>query len=266
MTISKFTNNEIEAISKIIADTNEGVTGSELISLLKQIGINDSSTWTKWRKLHHHLSNLQAEQNSPINIVQFIQNTMEPSRYIDDLEKFNLFKSKLNKVLLLKGLELNNSGKIVYTKKADTLDEASKRANQLKHKLTLRTIHSNVLKFCEKEYLQKNYFHAVFESIKSILERLRELSSISDDGVQLVHKVFNDKKPVLCFNKYETISEKNELMGFKSLIIGLIKMIRNPHAHEARVKWAIDEKDALDVLTMVSYVHRKLDETFRTGY
>ncbi|MCC2250534.1 TIGR02391 family protein [Virgibacillus sp. AGTR] len=266
MAIPKFTDNQIEAISKIIADTNEGVSGSDLTRLLSQIGIDDPSTHTKWRRLDYHLKNIQNKQNSANNVVQFIHNAMEPSRFIDDIESFSNMRLKLNKVLLLNGLKLNNSGKVIVVNKAETLDEAQSRANELKRKLTLRTIHSNLLMFCEKEYLQENYFHAVFEAVKSLLDRIRELTNLHEDGIPLVMKAFNEKKPILSFNKYQTSSEQNELMGFRSLLIGLIKMVRNPHAHELKVKWAIEEKDALDVLTMVSYVHRRLDETFKTGY
>ena len=264
MSISKFSNNEIEAISKIIADTDKGVSGSELTRLLAQIGINDSSTLTKWRRLDSGLKEIQNKQDSANNVIQFIQYAMEPVRFINSIESFQNMKYKLNTILILKGLKLNDSGKVIAVDKAKTLDEAQCRANELKRKLTQRTIHSNLLTFCEKEYLQKNYFHAVFEAVKSILDRIREITNFQEDGVPLVLKVFDEKKPILSFNKYQTSSEQNELMGFRSLLIGLIKMVRNPHAHEPKLKWAIEEKDALDILTMVSYVHRRLDETFKT--
>ncbi|MED0688023.1 TIGR02391 family protein [Anoxybacillus ayderensis] len=267
MSIPKFKDSQIEAIAKIIGDTSKGFTGSQITRLLAQIGIQDQNQiGTKWRRIHYWLSHLQYKQDSPNPVIQFIQIAMDPARFIDDPNLFNDMRTKLNAVLLLHGLEINPSGKVLRTRKAETLDEAHRRASELRQKLIQRTIHSNVLKFCEAEYFQKNYFHAVFEAVKSILDRLRELTGITDDGVSLVVKVFDEKKPLLSFNKYQTPSEKNELMGFKSLIIGLVKMVRNPHAHEAKLKWAIDEKDALDVLTMVSYVHRKLDESVRTNY
>lgn len=266
MSIPRFTDNQIEAISKIIADTNEGVSGSELTRLLAQIGIDDPSTNTKWRKLDYWLKTIQTRQNSANNVVQFIQNVMEPSRFIENPDMFHNMRTKLNTVLLLLGLEVNPSGKVIIVVKANTLDEAQKRSNELKQKLTRRTIHSNVLIFCEREYLQKNYFHSVFEAVKSILDRIRAITNLTDDGVPLIIKAFDEKKPKLTFNKYQTTSEQNELMGFRSLLIGLIKMVRNPIAHEPKLKWIIDERDTLDILTMVSYAHRKLDETFKTGY
>jgi uncharacterized protein (TIGR02391 family) len=267
MSISKFEDSQIEAIAKIIGVTSKGFTGSEITRLLAQMGIEDQyQNQTKWRRIYYWLSHLQCTQDSPNPIIQFIQIAMDPARFIDDPNLFNGMRNRLNAVLLLNGLMINPSGKMVRTRKAETLDEAHQRASELRQKLTQRTIHSNVLKFCEAEYFQKNYFHAVFEAVKSILDRLREMTGIEEDGVSLVVRVFDEKRPLLSFNKYQTLSERNELMGFKSLIIGLVKMVRNPHAHEAKLKWAIEEKDALDVLTMVSYVHRKLDESVRTNY
>ncbi|MED5052664.1 TIGR02391 family protein [Anoxybacteroides rupiense] len=267
MSIPKFTDSQIEAISKIIGDTSKGFTGSEITRLLAQIGIQDPyQTWTKWKRIDYWLSHIQRKQDSPYPVIQFIQIAMDPARFIDDPNLFNDMRTRLNAVLLLNGLEINPSGKVVRTRKAETLDEAHRRASELRQKLIQRTIHSNVLKFCEAEYFQKNYFHAVFEAVKSILDRLREMTGLEEDGVPLVIKVFDEKRPMLSFNKFQTSSEQNELMGFRSLIIGLVKMVRNPHAHEAKLKWAIEEKDALDVLTMVSYVHRQLDESVRTNY
>jgi uncharacterized protein (TIGR02391 family) len=262
--IKKFTENQIEAISKVIGDYN---SGSEISRLLSQVGIDDENTnTTKWRRVDFWMNQIQNTQNSPANIIKFIQVSLEPSRFYERLEQFNILREKLNAILLLTGLEVNNEGKVIRATKAKNLDEAYSRANQLKQKLIQRSIHSYVLKFCEAEYLQNNYFHAIFEATKSILDRLRDMTGSSEDGVKLVISSFDEKKPALSFNKYQTSSEQNELMGFRSVIIGIVKMVRNTHAHEAKIKWAVDEKDALDILTIVSYIHRRLDETVRTYF
>lgn len=35
--------------------------------------------------------------------------------------------------------------------------------------------------------------------------------------------------------------------------------VRNPLAHEPKMEWNVSEQDALDILTTISFVHRKLD-------
>ena len=36
-------------------------------------------------------------------------------------------------------------------------------------------------------------------------------------------------------------------------------MFRNPEAHEPKISWNITEQDALEILAMISYCHRRLD-------
>jgi len=42
-------------------------------------------------------------------------------------------------------------------------------------------------------------------------------------------------------------------------LMGLFGAVRNPTAHAPKVTWPMTEQDALDVLSLVSFVHRKLD-------
>ena len=44
---------------------------------------------------------------------------------------------------------------------------------------------------------------------------------------------------------------------------GLCSMFRNPTAHEPKVDWNISEQDALDILGIISYCHRRLDNAQR---
>ena len=37
-------------------------------------------------------------------------------------------------------------------------------------------------------------------------------------------------------------------------------MVRNVTAHELRIRWDVNEKDAVDILTQISYLHRLLDD------
>ncbi|EAX0039585.1 hypothetical protein TM70_22960, partial [Salmonella enterica] len=44
-------------------------------------------------------------------------------------------------------------------------------------------------------------------------------------------------------------------------LIGLFGAVRNPLAHSPKKNWPMSELDALDILTLVSLIHRKLDGT-----
>jgi uncharacterized protein (TIGR02391 family) len=120
-----------------------------------------------------------------------------------------------------------------------------------------------VLKFCREELLQDNYFHAVFEATKSIADKIREKAGLVIDGAELVDKAFSVGKPLLAINTLQTETEQSEQKGFANLLKGVFGTFRNVAAHAPKIKWPIDEQDALDLLTMVSYVHRRLDRAVK---
>ena len=45
-----------------------------------------------------------------------------------------------------------------------------------------------------------------------------------------------------------------------NLLKGVFGTFRNTTAHVPKVTWEINEQDALDILSMISLIHRKLDK------
>ena len=66
---------------------------------------------------------------------------------------------------------------------------------------------------------------------------------------------------MLRINDYGTKTEESEHRGFTNLLRGIFGTFRNPpvHAPRASQEWAITEVDALDLFSMLSYDHRRLD-------
>jgi uncharacterized protein (TIGR02391 family) len=60
-------------------------------------------------------------------------------------------------------------------------------------------------------------------------------------------------------NSLQTESEQSEQRGFMNLLKGLFGTFRNTTAHAPKITWKIEEQDALDILSLVSLVHRRLD-------
>ena len=98
-----------------------------------------------------------------------------------------------------------------------------------------------------------------------LADRIRSLSGLTSDGSDLVNQALGtrDGAPVLAFNSLRTMSEESEQRGMMQLM-GVFAVFRNPTAHELKTKWAVTEREALDLLTMVSLLHRRRDGAIRT--
>jgi uncharacterized protein (TIGR02391 family) len=65
--------------------------------------------------------------------------------------------------------------------------------------------------------------------------------------------------PRVVFNSLATDWERSEQTGIATLLKGLFSTFRNPTAHAPKVLWAVSRRDALDMLTLASMLHRRLD-------
>ena len=62
------------------------------------------------------------------------------------------------------------------------------------------------------------------------------------------------------FNRMQSDSEKSEFTGLKELLESIFHLVRNPAAHTPKINWRMDETMALDVLTLISFAQKYLDE------
>ena len=116
-----------------------------------------------------------------------------------------------------------------------------------------------VLNYCHAELWDENYFHAVFEATKGVAQRIRLLSGLIGHGADLVNKAYAGQRPVLASGPLTPDAEKSEQKGSAYLLIGLFGAVRNPLAHAPKTNRSMSEQGALDILTLASLIHRKLD-------
>lgn len=253
----------LESICKILGDTNNGISGTEISKYLAETSIKDPQlNSTKWKRLYDALSTKQSEDRCSNNILAFIKYVLRPSRHIHRKEWFKNIRTELNYVLSFEGFELTESGDIRETDKVKTFSEAEERAQNLRKTLLDRKIHSDILTFCKAELLVDNYFYAVFEATKSIAEKIRIKTNLTADGSELVDQAFSykGKIPYLALNNLTTESHESEQKGFMNLLKGVFGTFRNTTAHAPKITWEVNEQDALDTLSMISLIHRKLDK------
>lgn len=168
-------------------------------------------------------------------------------------------RRKLNTALAFAGLAFEASGKLISVDEAQTLTDAQRRASDLRADLELRDVHPDVLRFCREELLAENYFHAILEAAKSVADKLRGRTGLTDDGGILVDRTLGGSPPLLAINPLLTESEKSEQKGFCNLVKGMFGMFRNTTAHAPKISWAVNKEDAEEVFTLLSLIHKRID-------
>ncbi|NLT21200.1 MAG: TIGR02391 family protein [Syntrophomonadaceae bacterium] len=268
---------QIKAICNVLADTNRGLTKTELKRLLDQCyiaavddgSINNGYTYriglNKRDWLYNCMINEVNKHHSFEKIYSFIEKALNPVSYTSESnrDKYNFLLEETNKALLLAGLFISKEGRLNEVTQAKTLDEVDRRVNNLRRQLRIRAIHHEVEKYCIKDYLRKDYYDAVFEASKGLAERVREITCLTSDGSALFQKAFAKNDPYIFFNNLKTDSEINEFIGLKELLESIFHLVRNPAAHTPKVNWKMDEIKALDILTVISFAHKYLDECYK---
>ncbi len=263
----KINQGTLESLCRVLGHTYDGFTGSELETFLAEANIQDiNPESTKWKRLKAALSLKQNQDNSANNIFRFIIICMSPVRHIHNPIRFKALRMELNKILNFEGYFLSENGEIIKRKKIQALSESLERERSLREQLTNRQAHEDIFHYCRAELLVDNYFHTVFEATKSIADKIRLKTGLTTDGAILVQTAFSykpdrpDELPHLAINSLQTESEQSEQKGFQNLLIGLFGTFRNTTAHAPKIKWEIKELDALDTLSLISLIHRRLDK------
>lgn len=251
----------LEQLCAVLAATEwPGLTGSEIGRLLLVTKMEDPTPdATKRHRLFNAMAVRQNDDRTSRRLVTFVVQALSPARYIGDPERFLALQERTNEVLSMVGLRVNDEGQMARTQTAKTLDEVAAVAGRLRASMRRRDTHEQVLAYCETEILRRSIFHAVFEATKGLASRIRTMTGSELDGAQLVDACFGGSDPVVRINTLVSKSDTSEQGGFANLLRGVFGTFRNPTAHAPRIEWEIAEADALDLFSLLSYAHRRLD-------
>lgn len=252
------------AIEAVCRELAEAVTGAQIANLLAPLHVREApaeQTNTKWKRFFNAVTEKQNKQQDGRPVIRLITEVMQPVRFSTP-EEHEKHRVAVNERLLLYGYEVREDGKVRRAAKARTVSEARERADALKAELQRRDVHADVLAFCRPELLQQNYFHAVLEATKSVADKIRSRTGLTGDGASIVDQAFGlgQGAPMLAFNDLSTEWERSEHKGLAMLCKGLFSTFRNPTAHAPKVRWTVERKEALDLLTLASMLHRRLDD------
>jgi uncharacterized protein (TIGR02391 family) len=260
-TIPPFSEAQVETLAKMLGECG---SGSDISRVLGERGLKDQSGQsTKWRRLYWVFTQTQQQHGCANRILDVTAALMAPARFVGRHEEFEQHRGELNVVFAFSGLEYGEDGQFHTRYAVQTLTEAEARLRTIRAKFAGRRIHHEVLTYCRTELLQDNYFHAVFEAAKGLAQRIRNLSGSDADGAALVDAVFSVERPMLAMNTLRTETERSEHKGFAMLLKGCFAAVRNPLAHEPKILWE-GEDDAVDYLSLISLLHRKLDDCVST--
>jgi uncharacterized protein (TIGR02391 family) len=257
--VPAFSQQQLEAIAKLLGDL---LTGSDITRVLQQAEVYKDVTPddTKWKRLLTASALQQRSDSNGNRVARVIEIAVSPVRYADQPQRFAAAQQQLNRVLAFCGMELGDDGRLRPATPVHTLTEAQRRARNLYQRLADRGVHGQVLSYCTAELLQDNYFHAVLEATKGLFERVRKRTGLQADGSALVDQAFGGEAPRVAFNALRSDSERSEQRGLMNLFKGVYGTFRNPAAHSPRTSWPMAEQDALDLLTLLSMLHRRLDQ------
>jgi len=137
-----------------------------------------------------------------------------------------------------------------------------------------RYIHPEIAEVSKNYYEQKNYYGAVLEAIKRYVNKVREKSETDKENeLDIVSSIFGKNGVLKTVEKYKRpngedfkdSTKENIEEGQKFLSMGIVKGARHPVAHEEiedlRESGMFSEKDCLDVLSIVSHLMKRLDDS-----
>jgi uncharacterized protein (TIGR02391 family) len=256
--IDPFSLSALERIAQIIGDR---YTGSEITSFFRKAGfpeIRHDGT-TKWRFVYGALEELQSKPHGPYQVAKIIEQLCNPEEYFGNAEGHEQIVSKINEILSFYGLAVDvRTGKTLVTGKTDA--SLRSRESEEGKLFDSRGFHPEVRKHARLLFVEGRHFHGVFECCKAFDKYVREKSKIDKHGSELMGAALSLKGP-LKLNAQQTDTERNEQEGLMHLCMGLMRAIRNPESHEPELDWTIIREDALDVLSLISYLYRQIDKT-----
>lgn len=255
----------IENVCRVLGELT---TGFKITNMFRSLRIYDfdivtygKPVSTKWKRLRDAIVYECTQQKKATPFFKVIEYIMKPINFVSCPEGWQSNRRDINANLLFYGFELTDAGKVITTEAVDNVKDAHKRLQSFQNKLEMYDIHANILQFCDEELFQSNYFHAILEASKSVLQRVREISELELDGTKLIQQSLSFKNPIILIegNMLKTETDRSLYNGLKNLLETIVSLYRNPKAHAPKLFDVTSETDAITAFNMMSLAHRILD-------
>src|SRR5579864_6930602 len=119
---------QLEAACKVLGDTENGLKGTEIGYILREIGVPDPDpSLTKWKRLFNALGEAQNKYQVGNHLIMLVNRAMAPARYTDTPEAFHWRQDGLNVALAFAGYAVRDDGKVIHTTRETTVQGARAR-------------------------------------------------------------------------------------------------------------------------------------------
>lgn len=139
-----------------------------------------------------------------------------------------------------------------------TIGIAREDTGSTSHPFEERNIHPEISAVSIKLFDDGHYSQATFEAFKFIEVRVKAMSGLQDTGFSLMMTALSETKPRIKLTALQTLSEKDEQLGYRHIFAGAVSAIRNPRGHEINFD---PIGRCLDHLSFASVLLRRLEET-----
>lgn len=249
----------LERLAKIVS---EEYTGTGITDLFRRAGFgtirHDGSTKQKF--LYATFEGMQGKFG-PKGILKVLKVACSPQ---EELNRPGV-RSRINECLAFSGLEIGEDGEIIKIKRAKTPTGGNSSM------FDQRGYHGFVVKHARAKFLQGDYFGAVGDCCREFEGLVRQASGLELSGRRLMGKALDPKKGIAgSLDNVLPNATRESRHGAQEetmhLAMGIMAGPRNSTAHESKANFPIGRDDALDKLTVLSYVLRQLERAgFGTG-
>lgn len=251
----------IELLSKALAGS---LSDDQLGRLLARMGLDDpvGLAGSRVRRLQASFEQEQASFKRSNRVLAFTAVCMAPPRFMGDEQRYASCLQAVNDALAVAGFRIQRDGTLGKVTAAEAQDAARQRSVRLITELQRRDAHAEVIRCCLPEYVTPCCFSAVATAVGTLVDRIRAKTGLACGDGELIDQALagaDGGAPLLAFNGLDTAADLHEQAGLASLLRGLVGAFGDPEGAAPKTAWTLPEQEALDVLGLISNLHRRLD-------
>ena len=142
---------------------------------------------------------------------------------------------------------------------------SSRLTDEVGHKATLMDQFDEIISeellsvHCRGLFADGHYASAIQMAYVCLNNLVKSKAAIpSKDGAALMRTAFSPRAPILRINELQTVSDKDEQLGFMDVFAGSMTGIRNPRAHDHEHRDSATV--AIELLALANHLVRKVRE------